>query len=91
MCINVSIRRTQHSLLRRHLTEESGGEKKFGEKIFFSKPIHRLKPIERPAEEAKHNICSSYVYAYAHQRFRCLCLCLFHCVNQALLGAVYMM
>jgi hypothetical protein len=24
--------------------------------IFFSKPIRRLKPIERPAEEARYNI-----------------------------------
>jgi hypothetical protein len=30
--------------------DESGGGKKFG---FFSKPIRRLEPIERPAEEAK--------------------------------------
>jgi hypothetical protein len=41
-----------YSLLRRHLTEESGGEKKY----FFSKPTRRLKPIERPAEEAKYSI-----------------------------------
>ena len=41
--------RRNPSLLHRHLTEESGGEKKFD---FFSKPIRRLEPIERPAEEA---------------------------------------
>jgi hypothetical protein len=32
--------------------DESGGGEKFGE-IFFSKPIRRLEPIERPAEEAR--------------------------------------
>jgi hypothetical protein len=32
--------------------EESGG----GKNLFFSKPIRRLKPIERPAEEAKFRV-----------------------------------
>ena len=36
----------RHSLLRRHLTRGIGWSQ------IFSKPIHRLKPIERPAEEA---------------------------------------
>ena len=52
------------SLLRRHLTEESGGGKKFvtlSQKYFFSKRIRRLEPIERPAEEASRTVqyCSS--------------------------------
>jgi hypothetical protein len=32
--------------------DESGGGKKFD---FFSKPIRRLEPIERPAEEAMYS------------------------------------
>jgi hypothetical protein len=51
--------------------EKSGGEKKFGGK-FFSKPIHRLKPIERPAEDwslvcrlvSHMNTISKYIQYY---------------------------
>ena len=37
--------------------EESGGRKNLVN--FFPKPIRRLKPIERPAEEATHSISYS--------------------------------
>ena len=44
--------------------EESGGRKSLLE-IFFSKPIRRLKPTERPAEEATTDQCLAVVTLFS--------------------------
>ena len=44
--------------LRRRLLYPVKSTKKISQKIFFSKPIRRLEPIERPAEEARDKVTS---------------------------------